>query len=139
MVPIDYVIDAAYTLSRMPDTISKTFHLVDPCPLSARSVYQLVAERAHRKPPRGVIPSGITKALLRLPGMSRIGSSSRTLLEGFTSNVVYNCRNTLEALRTTDIWCPPFESYVDNLVRYVKDARAIHRRRLDDEVTDPLD
>ncbi len=133
------MIDAAYTLSRLPDTISKTFHLVDPCPLSARSVYQLVAERAHRKPPRGAIPAGITRALLRLPGMSRIGSSSRTLLEGFTSNVVYNCRNTMEALRMTDVWCPPFESYVDNLVRYVKDARAIRRRRIDDEIIDPLD
>jgi hypothetical protein len=53
--------------------------------------------------------------------------------------VTYNCRNTLEALRTTSIWCPSFESYVDNLVRYIKDARAARRRHLDEDIVDPLD
>lgn len=140
LVPIDYVVDAAHQLSRASETVSKTFHLVDPCPLSARSVYQLVAERAHRKPPRGVIPAGVARTLLRLPGLSRLSSGgSRSLIEGFERNVYYNCRNTLEALRGTDVWCPAFETYVDNLVRYVKDVRAARRRRLDDEVTDPLD
>jgi thioester reductase-like protein len=139
LVPIDYVIDAAYLLSRTETAVSKTFHLVDPCPLSARSVYQLVAERAHRKPPRGVLPPAIARALLKLPGLSRLGPSPHTMLEGFTHNVYYNCRNALDALRHEDVWCPPFETYVDNLVRYVKDARAARRRRIDDEVADPLD
>lgn len=140
LVPIDYVINAAHALSRTEETVSKTFHLVDPCPLSARSVYQLVAERAHRKPPKGVIPAGLARTLLKLPGVSRLGGvGSRSLLEGFERNVYYNCRNTLEALRGTDVWCPAFETYVDNLVRYVKDVRAARRQRLDEDVTDPLD
>jgi thioester reductase-like protein len=139
LVPVDYVIDAGYALSRTEEAVSKTFHLVDPCPLSARSVYQLVAERAHRKPPRGGFPAGIARALLRLPGLASLGGGTRTMLEGLTRDVYYNCRNTLEVLRRSEIWCPPFESYVDNLVRYVKDARAARRRRLDDEIVDPLD
>jgi len=60
-------------------------------------------------------------------------------MEGFDRNVIYNCRNTLDALRHSEIWCPPFESYVDNLVRYVKDVRAARKRSQDDELTDPLD
>lgn len=139
LVPVDYVIDAAYSLSRAEETVSKTYHLVDPCPLSARSVYQLVAQRAHRKPPKGVIPAGLARTLLKLPGISKLGGSPRTLLEGFEHNVFYNCRNTLEALRHLDIWCPPFESYVDNLVRYVKDVRAARRRRMNEDIADPLD
>ena len=139
LVPVDYVIDAAYALSRVEQSVSKTFHLVNPCPLSARSVYQLVAERAHRKMPRGVIPAGIARALLKLPLVSRLAGSSRAFMEGFDRNVIYNCRNTLDALRHTDIWCPPFENYVDNLVRHVKDVRAAHRRSQDDEMSDPLD
>jgi thioester reductase-like protein len=140
LVPIDYVIDAGYLLSRLDEAVSKTFHLVDPCPLSARSVYQLVAERAHRKAPRGVIPAGLARTLLKLPGLSRtFGNVSRTMLAGFEQNVYYNCRHTLETLRQTEVWCPPFESYVDNLVRFVKDERAARRRRLDDDITDPLD
>lgn len=140
LVPIDYVIDAAYELSRAEEAVSKTFHIVDPCPLSARSVYELVAERAHRKAPRGVIPAGIARTLLKLPLLSQtFGNISRTMLAGFEQNVYYNCRHTLEALRHTDVWCPPFEGYVDNLVRFVKDERAARRRRLDDDITDPLD
>jgi nucleoside-diphosphate-sugar epimerase len=140
LVPVDFVIDAAYALSRMEETVSKSFHLVDPCPLAARNVYLLVAERAHRKPPKGMIPSGLARTLLKLPGMSRtFGGSSRTLLAGFEQNVTYNCRNTLEALHKTNIWCPPFESYVDNLVRFVKDTRAARRSRYDDDMSDPLD
>lgn len=139
LVPIDYVIDAGYELSRLETAVSKTFHIVDPCPLSARSVYQLVAERAHRKPPKGVLPASVARTLLKLPGLSRLGGTAPSLLEGFAHHVYYNCRNTLEAMRQLEIWCPPFETYVDNLVRYVKDVRAARRRRVDEEVQDPLD
>lgn len=139
LVPVDYVIDAAYTLSRLERAVSKTYHLVDPCPLSARCVYQLVAERAHRKIPRGSIPAGIARAFFKLPWVSRVTGSSRAFMEGFDRNVMYNCRNTLDELRHTEIWCPPFEHYVDNLVRYVKDVRAARKRSQDDDETDPLD
>ena len=139
LVPVDYVIDAAHALSRMQSAVSKTYHLVDPCPLSARSVYQLVAERAHRKTPRGMIPQGLARVFLKLPWVSRMSGSSRTFLEGFDRNVIYNCRHTLDALRHTNIWCPPFESYVDNLVRYVKDVRAARRRSQEEDISDPLD
>lgn len=139
LVPVDYVLDAAYNLSRRDDTVSKTYHLVNPNPLSARSVYQLVAERAHRKTPRGMLPPGIARAFLKLPWISRLSSSSHSFLEGFDRNVIYNSRNTTDALRRSEIWCPPFDEYVDNLVRYVKDVRAARRRRADDEMVDPLD
>lgn len=139
LVPVDYVIHAAHALSRAESTAGRTFHLTDPCPLSARVIYQLVAERAHRKPRHGGLPVGLAKALLRLPGLSRLGGAPNDLLEGFTHTVFYNCSNTLEALRGTEIWCPRFQDYVDNLVRYVKDARAARRRHADEEISDPLD
>ena len=33
----------------------------------------------------------------------------------------YNSQNTMEALEGTGIRCPPFERYVDNLMRYVRE------------------
>ena len=137
LVPIDYVIDAGYWLGQAEEAVSKTFHLVDPCALSGRSVYELVADRAHRKVPKRVLPEGVAKAMLRLPWVGRLKGSPRTIMEGFNQQVSYNCRNTLELLRRTDIWCPPFEGYVDNLVRFVKDVQAAHRRG-DEEISDPL-
>lgn len=136
LVPIDYVIEAGHALATMDRTISKTFHLVDPCPLSARSAYQLVADRADRRVSRAVIPHGMAKAMLRLPWAGKLRGSPRTIMEGFNQQVLYNARNTLEALRGTRIWCPPFDSYVDNLVRFVKQAQK--SRRQDDDTIDPL-
>jgi hypothetical protein len=34
----------------------------------------------------------------------------------------YSSRNTLEILDGTGIRCPPIESYLDNLIQYVRDA-----------------
>lgn len=138
LVPVDYVVDAAYALARMEETVSRTFHLVDPAPLSARSIYELVAERAHRKVPRAVIPSTVARVILRLPWVGELKGAPKTLMEGFNQVVFYNPRNTLEALRGTGVWCPPFERYVDNLVRFVKDSHAA-RRRGEDDGLDPLD
>ncbi len=139
LVPVDYVIEAGYQLSRMDSAISNTYHLVDPSPLSACSVYELVASRAHRKTPRRVLPSGLARAVLQSPVLSRLTGSSRSMLEGFERDVIYNCRNTLNALRHTDVWCPPFDNYIDNLVRYVKEVRAAKRRSIDDQSSDPLE
>ncbi|PID38633.1 MAG: epimerase [Proteobacteria bacterium] len=138
VVPIDYVIEAGYTLAQLEETVSKTFHLVDPAPLSGRAIYELVADRAHRKVPRAVIPSAVARVLLKLPlpWVGDLRGSPKTIMEGFNQLVYYNARNTLEALRGSNVWCPPFERYVDNVVRFLKDTSA---RRGDDEVPDPLD
>ncbi|MFH1130406.1 MAG: SDR family oxidoreductase [Pseudomonadota bacterium] len=138
IVPVDYVIDAAYALSRMPETVSKTFHIVDPCPLSAKSIYELVADRAHLSIPKSVIPQSVAKAVLKIPWAGKLMGSPRTLMEGFNQQVYYNCRNTLDALRHTDIWCPPFERYADNLLQFAKVMQVAHRRS-DEEAVDPLD
>jgi len=137
LVPIDFVVDAGHALARLEDAVSKTFHIVDPAPLSGRSVYELVAARAHRRPPRGAIPGGVAKAILRLPWVGKLRGSPKTIMEGFNQQVFYNCRNTLELLRGSDTYCPPFDSYVGNLVRYVKERQASHRQ--DDDISDPLD
>ena len=52
VVPIDFVVDAAAALARDPRAQGGTYHLTDPCPFSARTVYELVAQRADKKAPR---------------------------------------------------------------------------------------
>jgi nucleoside-diphosphate-sugar epimerase len=139
LAPIDFVVDAAYRLAGDERAIGKTFHLVDPCPLAARTVYEIIAARAHKKTPRGMIPAGLARALLRAPGLERLARAPLAFLESFNHTAFYNPRNTLELLRGSDVWCPPFESYVDNLIRFVKDVHAARKARLEEEVFDPFD
>src|SRR5262249_13418165 len=123
LVPIDFVIDAAATLSKDPRAEGGTFHLTDPCPFSARTVYELVAQRAERKLPRGTIPTGIARAILRAPGLERLARAPRTFLETFNHLALYNCRHSLALLNDSGVRCPPFDSYVDVLVRYVRQVQ----------------
>src|SRR5207249_2157951 len=92
VVPIDYVIDAAYALSLDDRAAGGTFHLTDPSPFAAKQIYELVAERAHKKRPRGFIPTSIAKAVMRTPGLERLARAPLTFLESFDHLAFYNTR-----------------------------------------------
>ncbi len=139
LVPIDYVIDAAYALSMDERAAGKTFHLTDPHPLSARRVYELVAERSHTKPPRGFIPGRLTKTLLRAPGIEKLARAPLAFLESFDHQVFYNGRHAQELLAERGLRCPSLDTYIDNLVRYVQETRAAKKSQIEDEVFDPFD
>jgi thioester reductase-like protein len=139
LVPIDFVIDAAYALSLDERAAGGTFHLVDPNPFAARQVYELVAERAHKKRPRGFIPAGLARAVMRTPGFERLARAPRSFLESFDHLAFYNGRHAQALLRGTGIECPAFDSYVDNLIRYVREVHAARRQKLEDEVFDPFE
>jgi thioester reductase-like protein len=138
IVPIDYVARAALALGRDPRAIGRTFHIVDPMPLTVRKVFELVAAAGGRRAPRGFIPANITKALLRTPGLERFAKSPRALLDTLGTPVTYASTGTDELLFGTDIHCPPFESYVDRLVDYVQLRLRERRAKSEEQVHDPL-
>jgi thioester reductase-like protein len=143
IVPLDYAIRAAHAIGRHPAAPGRTFHLADPSPLSARSVFELVTHAGGRRTTKGSIPSNLAKALLRTPGIDRFARSPKAFVEQLTSNVRFDTRNTDQALGSAGISCPPFESYVDDLVNVVREhVKARQRRReiVEDEVEidDPL-
>jgi thioester reductase-like protein len=139
LVPIDYVVEAAYRLGVDARAAGQTFHLTDPNPLPAKKVYELIAEHAHSKAPRGFIPKGLARTLLRAPGLDRLARAPLSFLESFDHQVFYNTKNSLALLSEAGLWCPPFESYVDPLVRYVQDVHDARRQQVEDEIFDPFD
>ena len=141
LVPIDYVIEASHAIGRHPRAPGKTFHLVDPNPLTAKQVFELVARAGGKRTPRGFIPTNLTKALLRTPGLERFVKSPRAFVEQLATQVRFDARNTEAILAGTGIVCPPFESYVDQLVAYVRERVREKRERREQEaaeVEDPL-
>jgi thioester reductase-like protein len=139
LVPVDFVVDAAYALMHDPRAIGLTFHLTDPCPLAARRAYELVAERANRKPPKGSFPEILSRAALRFPLVGALTRVPFDFLESINHMAFYNCQNTLSLLRPTGLFCPPFDSYVDNLVRHVRDVQKQRRQKVEQEAVDPFD
>ncbi len=140
LAPIDYVVDAGWAITEDSRSVGRTFHIVDPDPLTARRVFELIAKAAGRPVPRGFLPTNLATTLLRTPGLERFAHVPRTFLEQLATEVVYDDRNTREILAGRGIECPPFESYVDVLVQHVREQQA--KRRADAtaglEVHDPL-
>lgn len=139
LVPIDYAVDAGCTIARDPRSIGKTYHLVDPNPLAAKRVFELIATEAGRPLPRGSVPTMLAAALLRAPGLDRFASLPRAFLEQLGTEVAYDARNTNELLSGTPIACPPFESYVRHMVTSVRKRQAEQKARDIEDVYDAYD
>jgi nucleoside-diphosphate-sugar epimerase len=139
VIPVDYLTRVVARIASLDDAVGKTFHVVDPNPLSARMIYDLVARRAGKRagPPSAPtsrwassmaaslamqrVSSWVGPILEVVPGFERIrrGASAVELFDRF---VLYNASNTAQLLAGTDIICPRFDTYVDALVNYVKNA-----------------
>jgi hypothetical protein len=127
----------------MPAARGRTFHLADPHPIAARRIAELVARTSGKRTARSHIPSNLAKALLRTPGFERFSKSPRAFVEQLSTPVRYDTRNADVMLREAAITCPPFESYVGDLVASVQDYLLAQKRRRgpalgEAEVDDPL-
>ena len=138
VVPVDFVVDAMIVLSERPEAEGRTFHLIDPNPMSSRRVYELIADRAGKRLPRVTLSYRLTDALMRLPGLERLIRQQRQAVAYVNHLAIFNCHNTLELLDGTGVRCPPLSSYLPRLVDYVE--RYYRTRRSEVEmVEDPFD
>ncbi len=136
VVPVDWVVEVAYALAKDPRASGRTFHLVDPAPMSTRRIYQLLADRTQRKVRHLRVPPGPTSAILRLPVLEKLLRPQRTALEYANQMVFYRSANTIELLDGTGIRCPQPTQYLDTLVRFVRETA---RRKRDERIEDALD
>lgn len=129
VVPMEYVARAACALGRMAEARGKTFHLVDPHPISARRFFEVLA-RAARGSSLRQVPASAAAMLLRTPGIERFVRSPKAFLEQVARDARYDARAATSALAGTGLTCPPFEAYAEELVREVQehvDARRAPR------------
>lgn len=139
LVPIDYAIDAAWQVARRPDAAGKTFHLVDPNPLTARAVFEGVAAHANTAVPRGSIPRPLARAVFRTPGLARLGRGPLAFLDMIDHAVHYDQQNTANALAGTTLRCPPLADYLPVLVKHMLAVTRDTAPTDHEEMVDPLD
>ncbi|MFN7133024.1 MAG: SDR family oxidoreductase [Myxococcales bacterium] len=139
VVPVDYVVEAALAISDDPRATGRTFHLVDPNPMSSRKVYELIAERTNKKLPRVTLPARAAEALLRFPVLEKLYRPQRAAISYVNHLAIYNSYNTLELLDGTGIRCPPLTTYLDKLVDFVRNYYRQRREEAAAVVEDPLD
>ena len=128
LVPIDYVVRAGLRIVDDARSVRRTFHLVDSDPLTAGRVFELLARSVGRSLPKPFLPPFLATRLMRLPGIQPGGADPlpRAFLDQLTTDTVYDDHGTRQLLSNTGIVCPAFESYVNALVRFVRED---HRRK----------
>ena len=128
-VPIDYAVNAGLTLvhATSKDGTSRTFHIVDPAPPSLGDALTTVADMLGKPRPRGVLPTNLTRALVRMPFVEKLVHAQRALLDEIGRDVLYDDRNARPILTEAKLNCPPFASYADKLIAHVRKERKSDR------------
>ena len=115
-VPVNYAVRAALHIAADERSIGRTFHIVDPKPVTVQHALHLFAEATDRPVPREHDPLNLATALMRAPGLQRFRNTTRAFLDHLKTDVIYDDRNTRELLAGSAISCPALESYVETMV-----------------------
>ncbi|SFC61227.1 Thioester reductase domain-containing protein [Halobiforma haloterrestris] len=120
VVPRDFVVDAIASLSDREESVGEVYQLCDPAPLPVSRFVDVLADAAGHR----TVGVPTTKSLARSV-TERLEARFGVDLEPATLDYLdhptrYACPATRRALAGSGIEVPPFESYADRLVDYVR-------------------
>ncbi len=121
IAPVDYAVQAAVHLARLPQTEGGTFHLVDEQPMTARSFFDAVADAAGRPRPLLSWQGRLQSMLRKIPAVSGQVRHERSFLEWFDCEVRFDATQTRLALAGSGVTCPRVAEYVDALVQWLRE------------------
>ncbi len=119
LVPVDFVVDGIAALSKDKDAKGKTIALADPSPLTTAALFDTIAievtgRKSEFRPSTRLaewfLNTGISPAVTGLPHSG---------VPYFFISQTYDTSVSKSLLRPHGIECPPFPSYVGNLLDFV--------------------
>jgi thioester reductase-like protein len=120
LVPVDYVVDAMAALAFDENAIGKTVQLADPEPLTTKELFDAIATSANRKHSQISAPARWVRFFLMLPPSPKITGLPHSAVPYFFVKQLYDTRQAQTLLGPHGISCPQFETYVDQIVGFVK-------------------
>ena len=125
LVPVDFVVDAMAALAFDENAIGKTIQLADPAPLTTNELFDAIARSANHKRSRLTAPARAVRSFLMLPPSPKITGLPHNAVPYFFVKQLYDTRHAQQLLAPHGIQCPPFPSYVDRIVDFVKTHRTL--------------
>ena len=121
LVPRDFVVSAISQLSGLSASAGRTYQLADPSPLRVREILAAIERAIGKRIVRVPLTPAIAKAAIRrVPGVYRLMRIPAEAVDHFVHPTHYDTSNTRADLSGSGISCPPFPSYVDRLVAFVR-------------------
>ena len=120
LVPVDFVVDAMAALAFDDRAIGKTLQLADPAPLTTNQLFNAIATSIDGRRSHLTAPAPWVRFFLMLPPSPRITGLPHHAVPYFFVKQIYDTSQAQELLAAHQIRCPPFASYVDNIVEFAK-------------------
>lgn len=121
VVPRDFVVDALDALSALDASAGRVYHLADPRPLTVEELIRVLGRTTERRPVQVPLPERLASgALEHVPGLAAWAGIEPETLAYFTHPTRYATDHATRDLEGTGVACPPFASYADRLVGFVR-------------------
>jgi thioester reductase-like protein len=120
LVPVDFVVDAMAALASDEKAIGKTLQLADPEPISTNELFNTIARSIKGRGSRLTAPRSGVYYFLMLPPSPKITGLPHSAVPYFFVKQLYDTSQAQTLLAPHGINCPPFASYVDKIVDFVK-------------------
>ncbi len=131
VVPSDFVVDATAYLSRLPESVGRTYQLADPHPLTVDEMIDVLAEVTGRRLLRVRLPKSAAKAAIgHVPGVDAVLRIPATAVDYFVHPTHYLTDHTRAGLEGSGIECPPFADYAPRLVEFMREHPDVPRDAL---------
>jgi thioester reductase-like protein len=122
VVPVDFVVDAIAALSCDETANGATLHLVDPEPLTAKELTQILAREYAGKEPKLRVPAKAVAGSLRFKAVREMFEGApRESIVYLNHPVRFDTRRAQELLARHDLRVPRFPEYAPNVVRFFRE------------------
>lgn len=126
VVPRDFVVAAIAHLAGLSASAGKTYQLADPEPLDARQMLAAIGQALGKRVLNLHLPVKVAKvAIEKVPGVYPLLRIPAPMVDYFVHPTRYDTRGAAADLAGSGIACPPFASYVDRLVAFVRAHREV--------------
>ena len=117
--------DGSTALAFDQNAIGKTVQLSDPAPHSTNELFNAIDRSANGKRSRITAPATWVRFFLMLPPSPKITGLPHSAVPYFFVKQLYDSSQAQALLKPHGIQCPPFPTYVDNIVDFVKANRVL--------------
>jgi thioester reductase-like protein len=125
VVPVDYVVAAMVAAASDSETLGHTLHLVDPDPLSAHDLVELLSRLYTGRGTRGRVSAKLVERSLQIKRVRKMFEDIPSQSIAYLNHpVVYDARATVDLLAKHDLIPPRFPDYAEAMVSFYREHEA---------------
>jgi thioester reductase-like protein len=122
VVPVDFVVNGLLAGSKDEKAVGQTFHLVDPEPISAGEVFELLSEiYAQRKPSYTLPARPVAMALKAKPIREMFQGIPAESIQYLNHPVRYDARRASDLMERAGLKLPRFPEYAEKMVEFFRE------------------